>query len=121
MGMTKITPILASSDESRAKEFYVDFLGFKLLFEHRFETGKPLYMAVKRDYCELHISEHTNYVTPISSVRIELDDLEGYHEELVSRSFDSRRPTIEKMPWANDMEIKDPFGNILIFTDAISS
>ena len=40
------TPILRSFDEARAKAFYIDFLGFDLLFEHRFEEGLPLFMAV---------------------------------------------------------------------------
>jgi len=31
------TPILRSFDERRAKRFYVDFLGFEIVFEHRFE------------------------------------------------------------------------------------
>ena len=42
------TPILRSFDEARAKAFYLDFLGFELMFEHRFEPGLPLYMGVRK-------------------------------------------------------------------------
>jgi hypothetical protein len=35
----KITPILRIFDEAKAKGFYVDFLGFKIDWEHRFEPG----------------------------------------------------------------------------------
>jgi len=31
-----ITPVLRIFDEPKAKEFYVDFLGFTKVFEHRF-------------------------------------------------------------------------------------
>jgi len=31
-------------DEAKAREFYLDFLGFTLDWEHRFEDGLPLYM-----------------------------------------------------------------------------
>ena len=32
-------PILRIFDEVKAKEFYVDFLGFKIDWDHRFEPG----------------------------------------------------------------------------------
>ena len=43
------TPILRSFDEARAKAFYLDFLGFELVFEHRFKPGLPLYFGVRRE------------------------------------------------------------------------
>ena len=51
-------PILRSFDEAKAREFYVDWLGFTVDWEHRFEPGTPLYMQVSRDGIVLHISEH---------------------------------------------------------------
>ncbi|WHZ16958.1 MAG: Glyoxalase family protein [Nitrospira sp.] len=51
-------PILRIFDEAKAKEFHLDFLGFTLDWEHRFEAGLPLYMQVSRDGCILHLSEH---------------------------------------------------------------
>jgi catechol 2,3-dioxygenase-like lactoylglutathione lyase family enzyme len=39
----RTTPILRIFDEAKAKEFYVDFLGFKVDWEHRFEETLPLY------------------------------------------------------------------------------
>lgn len=41
-------PILRIFDEAKAKEFYFDFLGFRLDWEHRFEEGLPLYMQRSR-------------------------------------------------------------------------
>jgi catechol 2,3-dioxygenase-like lactoylglutathione lyase family enzyme len=67
----KTTPILRIFDEAKAKEFYVDFLGFKVDWEHRFEEGLPLYMQVSRDGCVLHPSEHHGDGTPGVAVRIE--------------------------------------------------
>ncbi len=37
MGFGKTTPILRIFDEGKAKEFYVEFLGFKVDWKHRFE------------------------------------------------------------------------------------
>lgn len=43
---------------STAKEFYVDFLGFKVDWEHRFDDNAQLYMQVSRSGARLHLSEH---------------------------------------------------------------
>ncbi len=39
-------PVLRMSQEAAAKAFYVDFLGFEIEWEHRFEDSpeSPLYM-----------------------------------------------------------------------------
>jgi uncharacterized glyoxalase superfamily protein PhnB len=36
MQLGRTTPILRSFDEQKALEFYVEFLGFKVLFRHRY-------------------------------------------------------------------------------------
>lgn len=35
------TPILRSFDEAATRAFYIDFLGFMVEFEHRFEPDAP--------------------------------------------------------------------------------
>ncbi len=39
-------PILRIFDLAKAREFYCDFLGFKVDWEHRFKPGLPMYMQV---------------------------------------------------------------------------
>ncbi|RYE32039.1 MAG: VOC family protein, partial [Hyphomicrobiales bacterium] len=39
-------PILRIFDEAKAKEFYLDFLGFTMDWDHRFGPNMPLYMQV---------------------------------------------------------------------------
>jgi hypothetical protein len=58
MSFGRTTPILRIFDENKAKEFYVDFLDFKVDWEHRFEEGLPLYMQISKDGCIIHLSEH---------------------------------------------------------------
>ena len=43
MKLGRTTPILRIFDLAKAKEFYVDFLGFKVDWQHRFEPDLPLY------------------------------------------------------------------------------
>jgi uncharacterized glyoxalase superfamily protein PhnB len=117
MSLGKTTPILRIFDEAKAREFYVDFLGFKVDFEHRFEPGLPLYMQVSRDGCVLHLSEHYGDASPGSALRIETADLDAYQRELLAKGYKFARPGIEAMPWGTrDMSIQDPFGNRLTFT-----
>jgi catechol 2,3-dioxygenase-like lactoylglutathione lyase family enzyme len=113
----KTTPILRIFDEAKAREFYVDFLGFKVDWEHRFEPGTPLYLQVSRGDCVLHLSEHHGDGVPGIALRIDAPELDAFHLELTAKRYKYARPGIEKMPWGTrDMSIKDPFGNRLTFT-----
>ena len=122
MGFGKTTPILRIFDEAKAREFYVDFLGFKVDWEHRFEPGLPLYLQVSKDGCVLHLSEHHGDCSPGAAMRIETSELDAFHAELASKHYKYARPEIENMPWGTrDMSVKDPFGNRLTFTTGIST
>ena len=122
MRLGSTTPILRIFDEGKARAFYLDFLGFHCDWEHRFAAGMPLYLQVSREGCVLHLSEHHGDACPGAALRIECDALEAYHRELEQKPYAYAHPTIEVMPWGSrDMSMKDPFGNRLTFTDAIST
>lgn len=110
-------PILRSFDEVRAKAFYIDFLGFELVFEHRFEPGLPLYFAVSQGECELHLSEHYGDATPGAAVRIAVDDATAYAATLVAKRHGNARPGApEATPWGTlEFTVHDPAGNRLTF------
>jgi len=110
-------PILRSFDEARAKAFYIDFLGFDLAFEHRFELDLPLYMGLTMDGCTLHLSEHYGDGSPGAAVRIPVDDVVGYSAGLAAKKFGNARPGVpQRTPWGNfEITIDDPSGNRLTF------
>lgn len=121
MKFGNVTPILRSFDDIRAKEFYLEFLEFKLDWEHRFEKNLPLYMQVSKDECVLHISEHHGDASPGAALRIQVNNLEQYHKLLLGKDYKYSKPGIQEMPWGSkDMSITDPFSNRLTFTDAVS-
>ena len=111
------TPILRSFDERRAKRFYVDFLGFEIVFEHRFEPGMPLYMGLIKDQCRLHLSEHYGDGSPGASMRIQVDDVKAFARELREKNFENARPGEPHLQeWGSwDITIQDPAGNNLTF------
>jgi uncharacterized glyoxalase superfamily protein PhnB len=117
----KTTPILRSFDEVKAREFYLDYLGFAVVFEHRFERGLPLYMGIARNDCVLHLSEHHGDACPGAALRIEVADIDVLHAELGAKGYMYACPQVQTMPWGTrDMTLADPFGNRLTFTSAIS-
>lgn len=121
MNLDKTTPILRSFDEAKAREFYLGYLGFRVVFEHRFEPGLPLYMGIVRDGCSLHLSEHHGDACPGASMRIEVSDIDALQAELAAKASRHARPSVQLQPWGTrDMSVTDPFGNRLTFTSAIS-
>jgi uncharacterized glyoxalase superfamily protein PhnB len=121
MSFGKTTPILRMFDEAKAKEFYVDFLGFKVDWEHRFEEALPLYMQISKDGCVIHLSEHHGDCSPGAALRIETNELDEFQRELLAKQYKYARPAINETPWGSrDMSLCDPFGNKLTFTNAIS-
>lgn len=121
MKLNSPIPILRSFDEIKSKEFYVDFLGFTIDWEHRFEDNTPLTMQLSKDDCIIHLSEHHGDSSPGSSLRILTQDLDNYQKELLGKQYKHARPCIQDMPWGTrDMAISDPFGNKLIFNEESS-
>lgn len=120
MKILTTTPILRIFDVEKAREFYVGFLGFHIDWEHRFADGAPLYAQVSRDGCVLHLSEHHGDCCPGAAVLIRMRELDAFHRELQGKSYAYARPGIEQAPWnAKVMEVIDPFGNRLRFTEDV--
>ena len=122
MKFTDTTPILRSFDEEKAREFYIDFLGFKIDWCHRFSDNAPLYMQVSRGGCVLHLSEHHGDCSPGAAMRIQVSDIDAFNRELLDKKYRYAGPGINDTPWGSrDMSVADPFGNRLTFTNEIST
>ncbi|MFK8115067.1 MAG: glyoxalase superfamily protein [Rubripirellula sp.] len=122
MNFSQTTPILRMFDEGKTREFYLDYLGFTVDWEHRFEPDMPLYMQVSRAGCVLHLTEHHGACSPGAAMRIQTSDVRALHQELSAKQYGDARPGIECTPWeTEDLSITDPFGNRLTFTTAVSA
>ena len=120
MRLGNSTPILRIFDETKAREFYVGYLGFRIDWEHRFAPGMPLYLQVSRDGCVLHLSEHHGDACPGATLRIATEDIDDLQRELQQKRYGYAHATIEAMPWGSrDMSLRDPFGNRLTFTYSV--
>jgi catechol 2,3-dioxygenase-like lactoylglutathione lyase family enzyme len=115
---TATQPILRIFDEAKAKEFYLDFLGFTLDWEHRFGENFPLYAQVSRAGLALHLSGHHGDGTPGSSVFVRMTGIADFHREISDRNYPNMRPGIEDAPWGRVMIVIDPFGNTIRFCES---
>ena len=115
---TQVIPIFRIFDVEKAKEFYVEYLGFKVDWEHRFEVNSPLYMQVSLGDFVLHLSEHYGDGCPGSTVFVKVTGLEDYHKELTAKNYKYLRPGIEVAPWqAKCVNVIDPFGSRIRFNE----
>lgn len=119
--MQQTIPILRIFDVAKAREFYVDFLGFTVDWEHRFEPGLPLYMQVSRDGLTVHLSEHHGDACPGSTVFVWMQEIDQFHREITARQYGYLRPGVEQTFYgAKCMQVTDPFGNRIRFNERIT-
>lgn len=112
----KTIPVLRMFDVAKAKEFYVDWLGFTIDWEHRFADGMPLYMQIFRQELTLHLSEHHGDCSPGGKVFVITEQVEDIYQALMAKNYPYNRPRLETAPWnARCFEVTDPFGNRILF------
>ncbi|MDD9265866.1 glyoxalase superfamily protein [Paenibacillus sp. GCM10023248] len=121
MKTVSITPIFRIFDEHKAREFYVDYLGFTLDWEHSFESDMPLYLQVSLGDLRLHLSEHYGDCSPGSAIRVEITGIEAFHQSLTDKKYKYLRPGLEQSPWkTKEVSVTDPFGNRITFFEPLS-
>ena len=120
MKINQVIPILRIFDEAKTLEFYVEWLGFKVDWTHRFDKNAPLYMQVSRDGLVLHLSEHHGDSTPGAKIFIECEGLREFHKALIEKKYKYNRPGLEKESWnAISVTVIDPSMNRLFFNERL--
>jgi catechol 2,3-dioxygenase-like lactoylglutathione lyase family enzyme len=111
-------PVFRIFSLEKAREFYVDFLGFKIDWEHRFGPDFPVYMQVSRDGLALHLSEHHGDGTPGSVAFIHVTGVKELHRELSDKNYRYNRPGLEPQEWGmTTLTVTDPFNNRITFAE----
>ncbi|MCA1029693.1 VOC family protein [Bacillus timonensis] len=114
-----VTPIMRMFDIEKAKEFYTEYLEFKVDWEHRFEDGLPLYMQLSYGDCTIHLTEHFGDCSPGAAIRIEVTGITDLHTQLFMKNHKFSRPSLELTPWdTKELSVKDPFGNRITFFES---
>lgn len=105
-------PVLRILSLEKAREFYVDFLGF------RFDWGNERYAQISRSNVQIHLTEDPGDTSPASTVYIRMSGLDAFHQELSGRNYGHAPPGINPTFYdAREVVITDPFGNRLRFVE----
>jgi catechol 2,3-dioxygenase-like lactoylglutathione lyase family enzyme len=112
----RTVPIFRIFSLEKAREFYLDFLGFKVDWEARFAPDAPVYMQVSRQELALHLSEHFGDATPGSTAYVYMTGVEALHRELNAKTYRHMRPGLQRQDWGmTEVWVTDPFGNHIRF------
>jgi hypothetical protein len=116
----RVIPILRIFDVVKADEFYLDYLGFQVDWNHRFDDNAPLYRQISRGDLILHLSEHHGDGSPGVRLRVTIRGVEAFQKELLAKKYRYMRPGLEKTLW-NTLEtgVIDPFGNLIRFSEPL--
>jgi uncharacterized glyoxalase superfamily protein PhnB len=118
--LKRTIPILRMFDVAKAREFFIEYLGFTVDFEHRFHDGAPLFIGISRGDVVLFLSEHHGDGSPGVHVVVELYGIEDLHRELASKGYKYMNPVIQTREWGTrELGVIDPCGNQIIFSERI--
>jgi catechol 2,3-dioxygenase-like lactoylglutathione lyase family enzyme len=99
------TPILRVEDMTRALRFYVDILGFR-----KADWSFPDFALVSRDNADIYLCLG-NQGAGKAWVWLGVEDSAQLYEDLKDRITIRMTPT--NFPWALEVHIEDPDGNVL--------
>jgi uncharacterized glyoxalase superfamily protein PhnB len=120
MTTEKVIPILRIFDYQKAIEFYVDWLEFKINWEHTFDENTPMYLEIEKDGLIIHLSEHHGDGTPGTNVFVWCSGVEEFHKEIINKKYKYNKPGLEKTFYGSlAVTVIDPFHNQVIFNEKI--
>lgn len=100
-----VNPIFRVEDVQVSVAYYVDVLGFRVQFQ------LPGFACVARDRCSLFLCEGDQGHLG-GWVWIGVGDVEALHALYIAQGAKIRHPPTN-YPWALEMQIEDPDGNVL--------
>jgi hypothetical protein len=110
-------PIFRIFAVDKAMEFYRDFLGFTVDWDHRFGDNFPLYCQISRSGMVMHLSEHAGDASPGARVFVPMSGIKDFHRELNGRNYRYMKPGLEQAPWGLELTVIDPFSNRITFCE----
>src|SRR3954452_15511083 len=107
--MERAIPILPTEDLEKARQFYVDRLGFCVRFEVS-DDGHSGLLGIQRGTIEITLDSPMNGHGRNACVALQVEDTDGYYREWSGKVQNIREPRDE--PWgARTFGLLDPSGN----------
>ena len=110
-----VIPQLRITNAERSLRFYVQGLGFKVDWEHRFEPGFPLFAQLTRQGQTIFLTEHKGDCEVGGAVYFIVPDAARTLAEFVQQGIVPTNPLADT-PWGtSEFLLTDPDGNRLRF------
>jgi predicted enzyme related to lactoylglutathione lyase len=100
------------SDVDRAKDFYVNQVGFNADHDHRVSDDlRFVQLTPKGSGCSIAIGEGVSDAAPgsVSGLQLVVSDIEAAHSELTDRGVSVSE--VQDFPWGRFVFFADPDGN----------
>jgi catechol 2,3-dioxygenase-like lactoylglutathione lyase family enzyme len=104
------------TDYQRSKAFYVEQLGFRVEWEHRFEPDFPVFMEVLRDGMKIYLTQHSGDCQVGGLVHFLVEDVDALNREFQGRGVRPTEAPNNDLGFRN-MTVTDPDGNQLRFME----
>ena len=111
----QLIPLIRIIDMVKAREFYIEWLGFHIDWERK--SGEKSLLQISRGDLVLRLSEH-GVKTPGAKVMVHMTGIELLHKELTDSKHNYDNPSLENAPKnGKTLSVTDPFGNRLVFNE----
>ena len=117
--MEQAIPILPADDLAVARAFYVDGLGFRVLFEAS-EDGRSGLLGLERGTIRLTLDSPMDGHGRNACVSLEVEDADAYYREW-SAKVDVLRPPRDEEWNARTFDLLDPFGNTIFVMGPVAA
>lgn len=116
----KAIPTFGIANYQSAINFYIHTLGFTIDWEHRFSPIDPIYMQISINGLVLHLSENKRFENKVI-IFVETKNIKEFHREITAKNPTIKIQDVILTNWQTlQLEIQDPFGNLLRFNENIS-
>jgi catechol 2,3-dioxygenase-like lactoylglutathione lyase family enzyme len=111
--MNRAVPNLPAADLMLAKAFYVEMLGFSVVFEAVSSDGdRSGLVGLEREGMRINVDAPMDGHGRLACVSLEVEDLDGMYEEWSERVTGIAAPVLQE--WgARTFELADPDGNTI--------
>jgi catechol 2,3-dioxygenase-like lactoylglutathione lyase family enzyme len=108
--MERAVPVLPADDISAARQFYVDKLGFRVIFEE--SDGTSGILGVQRGSIEITIDAPMSGHGRDACVSLRVDDADAYYREWREK-IEIAEPPRDEHWGARTFSVHDPSGNTI--------
>lgn len=110
--MERAVPVLPVGDLQRARDFYVEKLGFKVSWQWT-EDGANGLLGVERGGIRLTLDCPMSGHGRDACVSLEVESADAYYNEWLANGVPMKRPPEDESWGARTFDVTDPFGNTI--------